>query len=137
MWDYKTKSISKESVIVYDSVTNKTAGILTRYVHDVADDIFVFTPNWDFNFTPNHIIAGYNLDLHLDEYVREGYPCFMSEFMPPKCREDSYELMLSVGIDMDYEMWAFMIEQGRICMDNWRVRRIEGEVYSHDKYKIK
>lgn len=138
MWDYRTKYMSKESVEIYDVLTGESAGILTLYQHDCADPITVFEPctNWCEKFR-GKIMPGYDMTLCLTEYVREGYPCFMTEYLPPAGREDSRYLMSSVGLDMSYDMWAFMIEQGRVCQDNWRVRRIPGQVYEHDAYRIK
>lgn len=137
MWNYKEDFLTKESVYVYDSVTRLIVGTLTCYTHDCADSVYVFVPDWNCPlFDNNVLIPGYDIEAHLTEYVREGEPCFMTEFLPPAGREDSYELMLSVGIDMPYDMWAFVVEQGRVCMDNWRVARIPGDTYEHDKYKI-
>ena len=138
MWNYKQDYIVKESCIVYNVVSNDTAGILTKYEHDCADPVYVFTPDWSCRELLKGIpMIGYDMSLHLNEYVREGIPCFMSEVMPPRSREDVLELMLSVGLDMGYDMWAYMIEQGRVCHDSWRVKRIPGAVYEHDAYKIK
>ena len=134
----KFSSSYSESVIIYDSETNIDVAKLTKYVNDSGEVTYVVTVDWE-AYDNSGIwddIPGYDMSLRLPEYVRHNSIVFMTEYMPPKSREDSYELMLSVGLDMPYDMWAFMIEQGRVCMDGWRVRRIPGETYEHDAYRV-
>lgn len=130
--------MDKESVYVYDVNTYTIAATLTRYVNDACEVYYALFVDWEAYDALGSVnpIPGYDLTLRKDVYIRDTYTVFMTEFLPPAGREDSYELMLSVGIDMPYDMWAFMVEQGRVCMDNWRVARIPGDTYEHDRYKI-
>lgn len=125
--------VVEETVIIYDSRDNTEIGTLTRRINDAAEVEYVFLINWDAK--DDIIIAGLCEDLRAPKYVRHYSTVFMTDFMPPACREDSYRLMLSVGLDMPYDMWAFMIEQGRVCRDPYRVKRVPGAVYEHDAYK--
>ena len=128
-----------ESVEIYDEKTGITVGKLTRCIADSGEEEYLLNMYWDeYDKIPQaDDIPGYDMDLRSEEYVRHDYTVFMTEYMPPPGRSNARELMLSVGLDMKYDMWAFMVEQGRICLDYWRVKRIEGQVYMHDKYKIK
>lgn len=134
----KIVSCYEESVYIYDAITGIDVAILTKHFSDSNEIMYTLRVDWDaYDKLENpDTIPGYDMDLRYDEYVRDDYTVFMTEYLPPACRPDSKELMLSVNLDMPYDMWAFMIEQGRNCMDGWRVRRIPGAVYSHDKFKI-
>lgn len=131
--------MDKESVYIYDAHTLNIVGTLTRHINDACEVYYTLCVDWNAYDALGNVnpIPGYDLALRKDVYIREKSTVFMTEFLPPAVREDSYQLMLSVGIDMPYDMWAFMVEQGRICMDNWRVMRIPGASYEHDKYKIR
>lgn len=130
---------TEESVEIYDSETGVGVATLTRIINDSCEIMFALKMYWSVYDSLNIFddIPGFDFNLRLSEYLRTDRIPFMTEYLPPKGREDSYALMLSVGLDMSYDMWAYMIEQGRVCQDDWRVRRIPGQVYEHDKYRIK
>lgn len=125
--------VVEETVIIYDSRNNIEVGTLTRRINDAAEVEYIFNINWDAE--DDIIISGLDEDLRAPRYVRHHSITFMTDFMPPACREDVTQLMLSVGLNMPYDMWAYMIEQGRVCRDPYRVKRIPGATYEHDKYK--
>lgn len=128
-----------ESVIIYDVLTGIDTAILERVINDSGECFYTLKVDWKAYDKVNTFddIPGYDFSLRKDDYVRFNTIVFMTEYLPPAGRENSRELMRSVGLNMDYDMWAFMIEQGRVCQDNWRVRRIPGHVYEHDTYRIK
>lgn len=99
---------------------------LTRRMNECCEEEYVFVVDWDTwdRVQPTQSISGLNMSLRLPEYVRHGKPCFMTEFMPPAGREDIPEKMAALSLYGAYDMWDFMIAQGRKCRDNFRVRRI-------------
>ena len=129
-----------ESVYVYDANTGMVVAELIQHSNDANEIMYVLKMNWEnYAILGDTVddIPGYDMSLKLDEYVRYNSTVFMTEYLPPSGREDVLELMHSVGLDMGYDMWAYMIEQGRKCMDNWRVCKIPGHTYAHEAYKIK
>ncbi len=122
--------------IIEDSVyilwENEPVGTLTRRMNDACEEEYVFRIDWEAwdRIKPTQTITGINMDLRKEEYVRPFTPTFMTDYMPPRGREDIPDLMKKYGLTGVYDMWDFMCAQGRICRDNFRVRRVDESIKS-------
>ena len=100
------KQIKETGFIFIDDENGIPHNVCTLDYYLNEDDSFkyVFTPNYCvINLLSSRVfigIPGLNLNLKKKEYIRENIiPCFISERVPQKNREDLYELLEEVGLD--------------------------------------
>ena len=84
--------MDKESVYVYDINTHSIVATLTRHVNDACEVYYTLCVDWEAYDALGSVnpIPGYDLTLRKDVYIRDTYTVFMTEFLPPAGREDSY-----------------------------------------------
>lgn len=117
--------ITEESV--YILWKGNIVGTLTRRMNDACEEEYVFRIDWEAwdRLQPKDEIAGLNMQLRKEEYIRPFTPAFMTDFMPPPGRADIPDLMKQYGLTGKYDMWDFMCAQGRVCRDTFTVKRVE------------
>ena len=64
-----------------------------------------------------------NMDLRLDEYVRDHVPSFIYDYVPPK-RDDWPYYQQKYGLK-DYDIWDLMIATKRRSRDDYTVEHKE------------
>ena len=118
-------NITEETV--YILWEGESVGILARRMNDACEEEYVFRIDWEAwdRIQPYQDITGINMDLRLDEYVRDHVPSFIYDYMPP-IRDDTPELLEKLGLDC-YDIWDIMIATKRTCRDNFRVALCEKE----------
>lgn len=97
-------------------------GILVRRTNDACEEEYVFRIDWDAwdALNAQQTVPGINMDLRLDEYVRDHVPSFIYDYVPPK-RDDCEELLKKYGLK-EYDIWDLMLANGRIGHDPFTVR---------------
>ena len=97
-------------------------GYLVRRTNDSDEEEYVFRIDWDAwdALDAWETVPGINMDLRLDEYVRDHVPSFIYDYVPPK-REDADDLIKRYGLK-EYDIWDLMLANGRIGHDCFTVR---------------
>jgi hypothetical protein len=75
-------------------------GTISEERNDAGEFDWVIRPNWK-NIDDNNIIiqiAGIDMDLRLDEYIRTYIPAFVEERTLPDTRDRLYESLLELGL---------------------------------------
>lgn len=73
-------------------------------------------------------------DINTNEVVYEHGNT--NPYLPDSMIIGSEENMKSIGLYMDYDSWAYMIESGLPLRNNLRVMRVDGRTYKHDKFLL-
>ena len=90
-----------------------------------SGDYYTFNIDWKRwdEVKPRSPIAGVGIDARLDEYVRDYLPEFLTDYFPPKGREDTKYLMKKVGLTGEYDIWEYAKKQHRFGRDCFTVEQ--------------
>lgn len=101
----------------------KPFGVLVRRVNDACEEEYVFRIDWDAwdALDAKQTVPGINMDLRLEEYVRDHVPSFIYDYVPPK-REGDEDMLKRYGLK-EYDIWDLMLANGRIGHDPFTVRK--------------
>lgn len=110
---------------VYITWHGNRIGTLTRRMNDACEEEYLFRIDWNKwdELGIDEDIAGINMELRLDEYVRDHVPSFLTDYLPPR-RNDTPELLKRLGLE-HYDIWDIMVATGRNCRDSFRVEPVE------------
>ncbi len=90
-------------------------GSITEERNDAGEFDWVIKIDWD-NWAKSGYpqVAGIDMDLRLDEYVRYYIPAFVEERTLPDNRDGLYEELEAVGLDWN-DRFEFMCRKGGLC----------------------
>jgi hypothetical protein len=99
-------------------------GTISEEMNDAGETDWVIRINWEnWEKTGQIQVAGIDMDLHLDEYVRSYIPAFVEERTLPDTRDGLYEELDKLGLSWN-DRFEFMCRtHGRCGCNNITVER--------------
>ena len=90
-------------------------GTISEESNDAGEFDWVIRPNWDNLKKVSPIqIAGIDMDLHLDEYIRRYIPAFVEERTLPDTRDGLYEELRALGLTWN-DRFEYMCRTHGLC----------------------
>lgn len=90
-------------------------GTISEESNDAGEKDWVIKPDWEALKTVSPIqIAGIDMEMHLDEYVRTFLPAFIEERVPPETREGLWDFLEHIGMNY-YDPFDVMCKTKGIC----------------------
>lgn len=111
--------------MIYENIE---IGKICEETNDAGEFDWVIKPNWDNlkKVTPIQI-AGIDMDLHLDEYIRTVLPAFVTERTLPDKRENLAEELEKLGMHHN-DRFEFMCRTHGLCGVNTITVEFESDV---------
>lgn len=102
-------------------------GTISEESNDAGEFDWVIRMNWEnWEKTGGIQVAGIDMDLRLDEYIRSYVPAFVEERTLPDTRDRLYEQLLEVGLTCN-DRFEYMCRTHGLCgCNNITVERLEG-----------
>lgn len=90
-------------------------GTISEESNDAGEFDWVIRPNWENLKKVSPIqIAGIDMDLHLDEYIRRYIPAFVEERTLPDTRDGLYEELSALGLTWN-DRFEYMCRTHGLC----------------------
>ena len=94
---------------------NTIIGTISEERNDAGEFDWVIRPNWENLKKVSPIqIAGIDMDLHLDEYIRRYAPAFVEERTLPDNREGVRDELQKLGLDWN-DRFEYMCRTHGLC----------------------
>ncbi len=92
----------------------RTIGVISEESNDAGEFDWVIRMNWEEWEKDMVQVAGINMDLRLDEYIRTYIPAFVEERTLPDTRDGLYEELERVGLNYN-DRYEFMCRTNGLC----------------------
>ena len=90
-------------------------GTISEESNDAGEFDWVIRPNWENLKKVSPIqIAGIDMDLHLDEYIRRYIPAFVEERTLPDTRDGLYDELKALGLTWN-DRFEYMCRTHGLC----------------------
>lgn len=101
-------------------------GIISEEINDAGEFDWVIKPNWENLDTIRPIqIAGIDMSLRKEEYIRRYIPAFVEERTLPDKRENLYEELRKLDLTWNDRFEYMCLTHGRCGCNDLEVERID------------